>query len=489
MAGHPGLPWIAFLVALAARVFRIRHQSFWVDEIFTLNSVRHVIDVDAGHLLHDLHGPLYTAVAALLSGLLQGEWLRLISAVAGALAVLPIHAWVRRIAGENAAAVAAFLAALSPFAVWYGQELRNYSFVLLFSALALLAIESWRERDPGVRDFLSFVLWAWLGLLSNLTFVLFLIALGIASTLGASRRRLRHLAWMAAAGVLVALLSLPWTMTFVRDMQPQRLVVDQPAWDETPLRGETTFTPLAIPYTMYTLLGGFSLGPSLEELHRGTGSAVKGHLPLLVLAGGLFASTVVLGFLGLSGRRKLEFALLALVILGLASFLAIKNFKVFNVRYVSMLWPPLILLVAQGAIAVKMVRLRQALVAGLFALFLFALSQHYWNPTYAKADLRAAAEELETFADEESLVLVAVVADPFQHYFQGPQRVKGLWPGMGPKEIRQRADGETSPVLLVSARDWEWGDEQILLEAFDDLEVERSAKLHGVRIYTMRKAH
>ena len=486
MAGHPGLPWIAFLVALAARIYRIGHQSFWVDEIFTLKAVRHVLDVDGGHLLHDLHGPLYTAVAALFAGLLPGEWLRLISAVAGALAVLPIHAWVRRVADERTAALAAFLAALSPFAVWYGQELRNYSFVLLFSALCLLALESWRDRGPGPKNLAAFVFWAWLGLLSNLTFVLFLIAAGVSTILTARGRRVKTFAWMAAAGLLVALLSLPWTSTFVRDMQPQRLVVEQPAWDEAPLRGETTFTPLAIPYTFYSLLGGFSLGPSLEELHRGTGEAVKRHLPLLALAGAVFGIAGILGFLRLSTRRKVDVALLFLIVIGLASFLAIKNFKVYNVRYVSMLWPLLILLVARGAVAVKGSWSGRVLSGGLLFLFLFALSQHYWNPSYAKADLRKAVQELESLSNRDSLILVGVVMDPFLHYYQGSNRVKALWPGMGASEIRSRVDGESAPTILVSARDWEWEGEEALLSAFADLEVKRTAILHGVRIYTIR---
>jgi hypothetical protein len=52
-------------------------------------------------------------------------------------------------------------------------------------------------------------------------------------------------------------------LSFVSQMAPQRLVLDMPKWDEAPLRGETTFTPLALPYTFFALLGGFSLGPLL----------------------------------------------------------------------------------------------------------------------------------------------------------------------------------------------------------------------------------
>lgn len=477
---------MAFGIALIARFFRMGNQSLWVDEIFTLKAIRHVREVDPGHLLRDLHGPLYTAMGALFGGMASGEGLRMISALAGALAVLPLHAWARRVCDPATAALVALMAALSPFAVWYGQELRNYSFVLLFSALCLLTLEKVRSGSPGFLGLGAFVLVAWMGLLSNLTFSLFLIGAGLA-TIIAAPRKLRTLSWLSLAALLIILLSLPWITTFIQDMEPQRLVVERPEWDEAPLRGETTFTPMAIPYSIYALVGGFSLGPSLAELHRGPVQAIKNHLPLLTIAGSVIAAALLLGWRGLSGRRRIEFALILASVLGLASFLAIKNFKVYNVRYVSMLWPLLLLLMANAAMNIQRRWLGRGLGVGVLVLFCVALSQHYWNPSYAKADLRGAAEELESLVDPGDTVLVGIVTDPFRHYFEASNPVLGLWPGMGTGEIGERLGMVEGKGYLVSARDWEWGGEDKLLSAFVERRVERTATLQGVRIYTLHK--
>ncbi len=191
--------------------------------------------------------------------------------------------------------------------------------------------------------------------------------------------------------------------------------------------------------------------------------------------------------MGLSGRRRLEFAIMIIIVLGLASFLSIKNFKVYNVRYVSMLWPLMILLAAHGAMASKHPWLGKGLGAGVLLLFALALGQHYWNPSYAKEDLRAAANELESFVQPGTPVLVAVVADPFQHYFRGSNPIIALWPGMSSARIRSSLDGTEGDFILVSARDWEWGGEEALLAAFQDHSIENTANLQGVRIYTLHK--
>lgn len=491
-AGWLASPWLLpglVGLALVLRLYRLTALGFWVDELFTLKAVQHLRTVDAGHFFADLHGPLYTGLAALLAPLLPGEWLRLVSALVGAAAVWPVHAWVRRVAGPASAALAGLLAALSPFAVWYGQELRNYSLVLLLAPTCLLAAEGWRvDGGPRRGAFFAFVLCAWLGLLANLSFLLFLLGLGLALIAGAGRGRRRVVLQLCAAAGLVVLLCLPWVLSFVDQMAPQRLVSDAPAWDESPLRGETTFTPLALPYTIFTLIAGYSYGPSLPELHEGAAGALRAHLPALASGGLVLGTLLVVGFLSLSTRRRLDFAILFIVALGLASFLAVRNFKVYNVRYVSMLWPLLLLLLTQGLMQLRVRRL-QVVAALLLAGILFtALAQHYWASAYAKEDVRGAAHALAD-ADREEPILVAVVGETFAYYFRGAAPLGMLWPGMGPAQIRAKLEtlGEPERFRLVSARGWEWGGDAVLLAAFEGYRAIESTSFRGVRVYTLEK--
>jgi hypothetical protein len=491
LAGWLGSPWLPgslVLVALALRVYHLTAWGFWVDELYTLKVVHTLRDVDAGHFFADLHGPLYNGLAALAVPWLPGEWLRLLSALFSAAAVWPLHAWARRVAGDGTAALAALLAALSPFALWYGQELRNYSLVLLLAPACLLAAEGWRGTGrPGRGAFLAFVLTAWLGTLANLCFLMFLIGLALALLGSAGKNRWRLLGWLAAAAALLVLLCLPWLLSFVDQMAPQRLVAAAPVWDEAPLRGDTTFTPLALPYTLFTLVAGFSYGPSLDALHRGALAAVSAQLPALAVGGIAIALPLIVGWGGLRGRR-LEFGILITVTLGLASLLALRNFKVYNVRYVSMVWPLLIVLLAHGVLRMRWPWLRGMAILLLAGVLGIGLGQHYWNPEYAKEDVRGAAYRLNAAGDDLP-ILVAVVGHPFLHYYRGTAPTAMLWPGMGPAEIRGKVGllGQPERFRLVSARDWEWGSEAELLASLEGYVMIDCATLQGVRIYTLEK--
>jgi len=486
LAGSAWLPWGLALLALLVRLYRLQAPSLWVDELFTLRAVATARDVDPGFLLRDLHGPLYTALCALLGGMLSGEGLRVVSALAGALAVPFVHAWARRAAGEREAALAALLMALSPFAVWYGQELRNYSLVLLLASAMLLAMEFWRGRDPGWRGVAGFVLVAWLGLLANLTFLLFLVGGAVAMLAGATGRRRRTLGWLAFAAAAVTLLSLPWILSFTEQMQPQRLVVDMPEWEEPPLRGETTFTPLALPYTVYALTWGFSLGPSLAELHWGPRQALLAHAPLVGALGLLAAALLVWGWLRSAGRR-VEWLLLVAVVLGLASFLAVKNFKVYNVRYVCMVLPLLLLIISRGLLSLPGVGVRRGAVGVVVVLFAVSLAQHFWNPAYAKEDSRRAAHRLEALAGSRDLIVAAVIGEPFRHYYDGEARVAALWPGEGSAKVAAKLEDWKRPEAfwLVSGREWEWGPPGSLAALFPGYRMELRHNMTGVSIYRL----
>jgi len=286
----------------------------------------------------------------------------------------------------------------------------------------------------------------------------------------------------------VAVLSLPWIISFVRTMAPQRLVLDLPAWDEAPLRGATTFTPMALPYTVYALLVGFSWGPSLAELHGGLGAALGRHLPALGAAALVLGPLLVLGFRRQTPRRRWEIALILGVCLGLASLLALRNFKVYNVRYVSMVWPLLLLLLADGILALGSRWLRGVATALVLGLFVGSLAQYYWNPAYAKEDVRGAAARLSADSDGAP-ILVAVVGGPFDYYYRGHMVTAKLWPGMGGDAIRARVEALGAPerLRLVSAREWEWGGSAALLGAFTGYRETGRANLRGVRIYTLEK--
>src|SRR5439155_21211529 len=76
-------------------------------------------------------------------------------ALAGALTIPALYALGKGLARPRVGLLAALVFTLSPFAVWYSQEARQYAFLMLFSTLQMLF--AYRLVSGGGR-------WDWLGL-------------------------------------------------------------------------------------------------------------------------------------------------------------------------------------------------------------------------------------------------------------------------------------------------------------------------------------
>jgi len=142
---------VACLAGLLLRLFRLNQQSFWNDEILT-------IDNAGGTLLDTLVGlsdpnilPLYyLTVRGLIHTQPAEPWLRLPSVLFGVLSIPLFYAVVRHRGGSGLALTAAALLALSPLHIWYSQEARPYALLLLLSLVALFALQLALDRPtPG----------------------------------------------------------------------------------------------------------------------------------------------------------------------------------------------------------------------------------------------------------------------------------------------------------------------------------------------------
>jgi len=93
----------------------------------------------------DQHPPLYFLTLSAATAVLGSSdlALRLASALATVAAVAVVFVLARRLYGGRVACVSAFLVAVSPLLIWYGQEARMYALATLLSLLTLYAC--WRS--------------------------------------------------------------------------------------------------------------------------------------------------------------------------------------------------------------------------------------------------------------------------------------------------------------------------------------------------------
>ncbi|NJN67508.1 MAG: DUF2723 domain-containing protein, partial [Chloroflexaceae bacterium] len=148
------IPLVLFMAALLLGCYRLEAQSLWLDEGTTWQTIQQ----GWGVLLADLFSPAsaYPLYHVLLKGWVvlvgDSEWaLRFPSAVAGAGAVVLLFLTGREIEQQEQEAsggqirslfplAAALLLLVSPFALWYAQEAKAYSLLLLVSTALLWSL-------------------------------------------------------------------------------------------------------------------------------------------------------------------------------------------------------------------------------------------------------------------------------------------------------------------------------------------------------------
>jgi mannosyltransferase len=171
---------LAVLTVLAAalRLSTLDLQSLWYDEAFT---PVHVLRPTLGATLHAVvhtenTPPLWYVLEWGITRILGtgAVALRLLSALAGVASVPVAWAIGRELAGRRAAIATAALVAVSPLFVWYSQEARAYSLLVLCSALALLCCLR-AARAPTPARLVAFAVSASLALLTHY-FAVFLVA-------------------------------------------------------------------------------------------------------------------------------------------------------------------------------------------------------------------------------------------------------------------------------------------------------------------------
>ncbi len=415
----PAYLLLVTVLGAALRLYGLTAQSLWVDEILSWHMIRPGVPV--GYLeqvLDSIQGPLYTAVAWPLVGLRESAlMLRLPAAVAGIVTIPLFGILANRLAGGKVARLAVLLLALNPFHVWYSQEGRGYAFLMLFSVLMGLAYLRLNGKDYRYSSALLFALSAAGAAWSNLSGMFLWAAMGMSILMFDFPRSRRG--WMVVAGAFgVALLLVsPWLLKASGIWAVDRMVPGSVTGEA--LRGETTFSPLAWPYTIQTFFYGYSFGPCLRELHQpDLPTVLRGFWPLLLM-GFLPLAAGFGGSLFHFDRRRARLLVWTLVPVLVVTFLAVRNVKPWNPRYVSMVFPWVLILVAWGLGNLPR-RWGLAAFLLLIGLTLWSLGGYYGDGRYAKADVRAAAAHLEGVNADGDVMIVPVVTSVFKFYYQGP---------------------------------------------------------------------
>jgi mannosyltransferase len=452
---------IIAVVGLFLRLWGLTRQSLWVDEQFTLKFAGLERPLTWGGLLVNLQGPLHAAFLHVWCGLFGwGELaVRLPQALISAASVPLLFVVARPVFGDRKSLAASVLLAVNPFHIWYAQEVRNYSLVMLFAILGLGAMQRFDATPASPRRVVHLsAVWVG-GLLSNLSFAFHVAAVALWGVFRFHSRK-RAMVCMGIAAAITLLACLPWIVQFYE----RRVVASHllrlgtvPVGER--IRGETTAPVLGLPYAAYAFSAGFTLGPSLRELRRS---------PSLEMAERHAAATgavlVVFGTLAVAGlirwlrgdaRNRLWLLALALPVL-LAFVAAARNVKVFNPRYASAALPAYVLLLVDGACALNPRRLGAVLFAGVVGLSAISIVQMNTQPRYWKEDARSTAAVLRAEAGPGDLVFMIGGWDPIARYYWTALRddpsIRHYFPPYRVSPEKSPTDAENALEQIRSAR-------------------------------------
>ncbi len=488
-----GFLLMATLLGAVLRLYSLTGQSLWVDELLTWQMIRP--GISAGfieQILDSIQGPLYLAVVWPLVRLQDSAlMLRLPAAIAG-IATIPLFGLVvSRMLGGRAARLAVLLFALNPFHVWYSQESRGYSFLMMFSVLMALAILGLGRRKPGYGLAFLFALAAAGAVWSNLGGIFLWLGMGLGVLLfhfPVDRRQWGI--WGLAFGAGLLLVS-PWLLKAAGIWAVDRVLPGSGMGES--LRGDTTFSPLAVPYTFQTFFYGCSLGPSLRELHQPDRIAVlRSAWPVLMLGAAPVGLGLVAGLFRID-RKRGQLIVWIIVPMLILTFLALRNVKPWNPRYLAMIFPWVLAFTAYGLAGLPR-RVGVAATVLLCCLTLWSLGGYYWNGRYFKADVRVAATQLEMVNLQGDPILVPAVTSVFKYYYHGSGEVidtYGLPVLGGAREAEEFCDrilADRTKCWLVLAREWYFdpgGHLPIAMSRRGHLRLDTTAP--GVRIYGWEK--
>jgi 4-amino-4-deoxy-L-arabinose transferase-like glycosyltransferase len=241
---------VLLLAGAALRVHGIGKESVWLDEAFSITVANAGFDTIIAETSEDVHPPLYyMLLEAWMSVAGTSETAaRLLSTIFDLGLVVATFALGRRLAGETAGLLAAFLLAISPFHVEFSQEARMYTLLALLGALstfALIRLGTLPDRmasatHDGPSRYAPLVSTWWWAYVAAATLMIYTHAYSVfmmaahTVVVGAAlaRGRLRFFERWLVAVLAVALLYQPWLSVFaVQFSHVQRgFWIPEPGW-------------------------------------------------------------------------------------------------------------------------------------------------------------------------------------------------------------------------------------------------------------------
>ena len=429
------------LAAFALRLYRLGVSSLWYDETVSVVLARQDLLTLTRHTAGDIHPPLYYYLLHFW-GQFTG-WSEFsaafLSLCFGVLLIALVYRVARAWFNVRVALLAALLVALSPYNLWYAQEVRMYT---LGATLGLASVYFFvrmltadRRPPTAIRDFIAYVIVSALGIYTLYYFAFLLVFENIVALIWFIRKsqiESRKLIWgfgiwdlalWLSSQLAILFLYLPWLPVAFRQATDPPV----PPW--------RSFT--ALPNALLESFSALAFGQSVDPIAA---------LPVLIIV------AFVLAFAFRKDNRSpftvhqslvSPTLLLGYTFIPLFIIYALSLWKpLYHVRYIFTYSPAFYILLALGLDRIAKLqsfdlaqdrsliskRLLLFTVYGLlFTVSIYSAYNFWFDPRYAKDDLRGAVYYLaEHWRPGDAILINAgYTYTAFVYYYDQPIAWRG----------------------------------------------------------------
>jgi len=479
------LLWLIVILAVMVRLYRLDFQSLWYDEglqyvVSTTNSPRGMLGK-----ISSFHPPLSFLINHYFLQIGSSDFfLRLPSALFG-IGSLPLcYILAKQLTSKRVAVFTIFVLAISPLHIWYSQEGRMYSqliFLMLLSSVVLL-----KALQPlKLRWWALYVLVVTAGMYTHV----FMALAVIVQVLWVLMYQRRHLLTVSAIVAAVAILFLPWVLLlpwvnwFIHSISAGSIGAAS-SWG-----GRAGFSWGALPYTFFVYSAGFSIGPTVAELHadRSLGFILQ-FLPVVLLVGAIFGTVLATGIFAMYKHFEMKSLVLCLLGLGVP-LLAVLAYSLtakgtFNVRYTLVAFPYFCIFMGTGLDFLSRNSKLAGTVAvlGVLGISFASIHNHFTNPRYAKEDVRSAVKFWKVISEDEPLISFRG-KHTTNRYLDKSDRRRHF--PIGSKSVvsainRIMSEHSISSAYVLLSRDWNQRREKAIRNAFT---IESEKAFPGVKVF------
>ncbi|MFA5196029.1 MAG: glycosyltransferase family 39 protein [Bacteroidales bacterium] len=247
-----------FIVITGAllRLYRLGVFSLWFDEADSVLSAIHPLQtlemLKAGRVLvmHNLFLNFWKIVGV------DEFRLRFSSVIFGVLAIVVLYLLAKHVFDKKTALWSAFFLSISPFNIYYSQELRPYAMMVLLTICTVYCfIKGWEEKK--ILYWLGYVVFAVLNFYTHWIAAFYFFTLIVYSVLR-YRRDSGARKMFFISNIIIAVLSVPWAWSLVR---VSRLVFDRDSlFSQISIGWIPPVNYTSILWTLKNFTAGYSVG-------------------------------------------------------------------------------------------------------------------------------------------------------------------------------------------------------------------------------------